>query len=314
VSTHNPVRVFWQALFWIGLLGSLTAHSELHAANSDIVISEIMYHPGHPVNSPENVLHEWIELYNRGAETINLSGWRVSNGVQFAFPNVTIGAGRYLVVAADVSAFKARYPSVTNVVGGWIGRLSNSGERIELVDALGEVVNSVRYADEGDWTVRELGPVENGHRGWQWSSAHDGGGRSLELLNPALPNEYGQNWAASLVNGGTPGAPRGVPVNDLAPMILDVAHRPIIPGPGDIVTVTARILDEQTTGLTVTLRWRIDSSTYTNATTYPQFNAASYLSAPMSDDGLRGDWRAGDGIFSGQIPAQAHGRIVEFYV
>ena len=50
----------------------------------------------------------------------------------------------------------------------------------------------------------------DGHRGWQWSDAHDGGGKSLELINAALPNEFGQNWAASLVDGGTPGRANSV--------------------------------------------------------------------------------------------------------
>jgi hypothetical protein len=279
-----------------------------------IVISEIMYHPAHSLTAPENLKQEWIELLNRGTQSVNLAGWRFSDGVAFVFPAVSIGAGKYLVVAADVSTFKAKYPGAINVVGGWTGWLSNSGEKIELVDDLGAVVDSIKYADQGDWAVRELGPLDNGHRGWQWSGVHDGGGKSLELISAAMPNEFGPNWAASLVDGGTPGGPGIVPVNDIAPMILDVGHWPIIPRPVDPVTVTARILDEQTTGLVVTLRYRLDSSTYANQNTYPQFNAASYLSVPMLDDGAHGDKRASDGVFGGQIPAQQNGKIVEFYV
>jgi len=321
VKSHLSVHVFSRTLLSIAVVASLGISLKADAAstNESIVISEIMYHPAHSATTPENLKQEWIELFNRGAQTVNLTGWRFSDGVGFVFPTVSIGAGKYLVVAADVSTFKAKYPSVTNVVGGWTGWLSNSGEKLELVDEAGDVVNSVKYADEGDWAVRELGPAESGndgtrHRGWQWSDAHDGGGKSLELQNPALPNEFGQNWAASLVDGGTPGGPGVVPVTDIAPMILDVSQWPMIPGPSDAVTVTARIIDEQTTGITVTLRYRLDSSTYTNANTYPQFNAASYLAVPMLDDGLHGDKKAGDGVFGGQIPAQANGKIVEFYV
>jgi hypothetical protein len=297
VKKHVPTGVLGRTFALLSLLLSLALVGDVHAAGS-IVISEIMYHPGHAVNTPENLQQEWIELFNPGTQTVSLTGWRFSDGVEFVFPSVSIGAGKYLVVAADVSTFRAKYPSVTNVVGGWTGWLSNSGEKIELVDAAGEVVDSVKYADEGDWSVRELGPAESGndgvrHRGWQWSDAHDGGGKSLELQNPALPNEFGQNWAASLVDGGTPGGPNIIPVSDSAPLIVDVGQWPMIPRPTEAVTVTARVIDERTTGIIMTLRYRLDSSTYTNANTYPTFNAASYLSVTMLDDGLHGMGKRG---------------------
>ena len=274
---------------------------------SSIIISEIMYHPYHNVLTyePENLGQEYIELFNRGTESVNLSGWRFSNGVDFNFPDVTIPAGQYLVVAADVNVFKAKYPGVNNVVGGWTGHLRNKGEKIELADENGMIIDRVEYADEGDWAVRELGPVDNYHRGWVWSDAHDGDGRSLELINPAMPNEYGQNWAASTVNGGTPGAINSVNATNIAPLILDVEHSPTIPGPNNPVTVTARIIDELLTGITATLYYSDDNSVYTNENIYPNFNQNDYNSTPMLDDGAHGDGVANDGIYGAQIPARA---------
>src|SRR5258705_437905 len=40
-------------------------------------------------------------------------------------------------------------------VGGWTGRLSNSGEEVRVVDQNGGTVDSVTYADSGDWAARE---------------------------------------------------------------------------------------------------------------------------------------------------------------
>ena len=213
-----------------------------------------------------------------------------------------------------MDVFKAKHPGVTNVVGGWTGWLRNSGEKLELVDSAGAVVNTVRYAHQGDWGVRELGPASSGQRGWQWSGASDGDGKSLELINTSLPNEFGQNWAAGIAKGGTPGKANSVAAGDIAPMILEACHGPMIPRSADPVTVTARILDEQTTGLVVTLRYRLDSSTYVNQNTYPTFIAGSYLSVPMFDDGAHGDGKANDGVFGGVIAAQPSGKIVEFYI
>ena len=284
-----------------------------------VIINEIMYHPYHLTTGPiepENLGEEYIELFNNGIYEFILDGWRFSDGVNFSFPNdVTIGVGQYLVVAADVNTFKAKYPTVTNVIGGWNGHLSNSGEDIELVDDMGVVVDSVSYADQGDWGTRILGPVEyGGHRGWIWESEHDGEGMSLELVNPGLTNEHGQNWAASLVNGGTPGTINSVAINDTAPLILDVKHRPRIPGPNDLVVIRAEIIDELDTGITVTLHYRVDTSVYEGVDVYPDYDPNEYNELPMFDDGTHGDNEAGDGDYAAQIPAQPHGTIVEFFI
>jgi hypothetical protein len=279
-----------------------------------VLINEIMYHPFHPTPGAEDIGAEYIELFNFGAGPASLSGWRFSNGVDFAFPDVTFGAGEYLVVAADVNTFTAKYPGVPNVIGGWDGRLSNRGEAIELVDGAGVRIDRVRYADEGDWAVRELGPVDRNHRGWIWSDEHDGGGKSLELINPALPNEYGQNWAASDSDEGTPGVSNSVAAEDIAPLILDVTHFPIIPWSNDAVTVTAQILDEPPTALTVTLHYRVDASVYERADIFPHHEPNDYTDVTMFDDGSNGDGEAGDGVYGAVLPAQQDGTIVEFYL
>ena len=228
---------------------------------ADVVLSEIMYHPyatGLPNAQTEDLGEEYVELYNRGDASANLTGWRLADGVDFTFPAVTLGAGEYLVVAADVAAFSAKYPGVTNAVGGWLGRLSNSGEDIELEDALGVRIDRVAYADEGDWAQRIEGPLDRGHTGWTWSDEHDGAGKSLELINPMLTNNIGNNWSASLVDHGTPGATNSVASADVAPLIRDVSHFPIIPRSSDPVTIGAEIVDELTAGLSVFVQHRTD--------------------------------------------------------
>jgi hypothetical protein len=279
-----------------------------------VQISEIMYHPPHPASEAEDTRLEWVELFNGTAEPVNVGGWKLADAVDYVLPVVVLEAGGRLVVAADVNAFSARYPGVTNVVGGWTGWLSNSGERLALLDNLGVEIDAVTYADEGDWAVRELGPVDSGHRGWEWSDEADGGGKSLEVVAAAVPNEFGQNWAASLVDGGTPGSTNSVAIEDIAPMILEVRHRPLLPGPSDPVLVTARIIDEPGGSATVRLRYRVDRSAYTGMNDYPQANAGAFTVVAMSDEGRYGDGAAGDGVYGAQIPPHADGAIVEFSV
>ncbi|MHB9047020.1 MAG: lamin tail domain-containing protein [Pirellulales bacterium] len=276
----------------------------------EVLINELMYHPGFGAVGQtgyvtEDIRQEYVELLNQGTDAVNLAGWRLTRGVEFTFPDVTIGAGQYLVVAADVAAFSAKYPDVTNVVGGWQGRLSNSGQDLELEDAAGTRIDLVSYASEGDWAQRRQGPVASGHptwfRGWDWVSQADAGRKSLELVNTALDNNAGQNWAASLVDEGTPGRPNSVATADIAPMILDIAHLPAVPKSTDPVTVTARIVDELAGSETVSLAHRLDG-------------AVGFTIEAMYDDGLHGDGQAGDGVFGAILAPEANNTIVEFYV
>jgi len=303
---------------WITFeIGGATPGYENRRKPLGVVISEIMYHPGHEDETPENIGQEYIELYNNGGDPVNLGRWRFSDGVDFTIPDgVMLGAGEYLVVASDVNEFAAKYRGVTNVVGGWTGRLSNSGEQIEMVDHAGVLVDRLEYSDQGEWAVRYLGPVDYGHRGWDWSEAHDGEGKSLELINPAMPNEYGQSWAATQSAQGTPGGLNTVNDDDVAPLIVAIEHFPIIPDDGDPVTVTAQIIDESSSGVSVTLHYRIDTSTYQNGDEgiYPHHDPNDYNDVPMFDDGTHGDAAAGDGLYGGAIPPQPNGSVVEFYV
>jgi len=265
-------------------------------ASERVVITEIMYHP-----ASEDPAEEFIELYNAGSQAVSLAGWRLDKGVSFRFPDVALPVGGYLVVAADLETFSRVHPGVTNAVGNWEGMLSNSGETIELVDDQGRTVQSLFYADEGDWARRELGEPDHGHRGWVWVSPADGGGASIECVNPFLPNANGQNWAPSAVDNGTPGRANSVARADIAPLILDVANYPIVPRSTDRIAVTARIVDEVSGGLDVALFYRRDGET-------------SFAQEPMADDGAHEDGAPGDGVFGALIAPQPDGTVVEFYV
>ena len=266
-----------------------------------VVISEIMYHP-----PSTNLLEQWFELLNPGPTNVNLSGWQITKGISFTFAaNTTLAPGAFLVVAANGPAFVSRNPGVANYVAGWAGTLGHS---LEISDAAGNVIDSVSFASEGDWAPRILGAggvpgaLDNFNGlGWEWFTPHDGLGASLELLNPALPNNFAHNWAANRNTSSTPGRANSVATNNAAPFIADVTHLPLIPQPADPVTITARIADEHSNGLTVTLRWRLDG-------------AAGFNASPMFDDGAHGDGLANDGVFGAILPAQANATIVEFFL
>ncbi|HXI53382.1 MAG TPA: lamin tail domain-containing protein, partial [Candidatus Saccharimonadales bacterium] len=123
---------------------------------------------------------EWVELYNRGAQTADLTGWRLDEGIDYRFdPGTLIPPDGYLVVAKDPPALAEKFPGIT-IVGPYTNSLSHSGEKILLRDAADNPAYAVRYSDDG-----------------RWPEAPDGGGSSLELRDPRADPSAGEAWAAS---------------------------------------------------------------------------------------------------------------------
>jgi hypothetical protein len=271
----------------------LTAVAPFLEAQS-LVITEIMYHP-----PSTNLLEQWFEIQNISTNAVVMSDWRTHGDVDFVFPSgTTLGPGGYLVVAADASTFRNQHPIVTNFVAGWSGQLKH---HLGLKDTAGNTVTTTDFYGQGDWAVSVMGAVQYNHQGWEWYAEHDGLGKSLELVNASLPITYPQNWSSSTAVGGTPGSVNSVTATNTAPFISEVAHRPIVPQASDPVTISARIVDEHTNGLAVTLHWRVDGT-------------ANFSSAVMIDDGAHDDGTTEDGIFGAVLPAQPRGTVVEFYL
>jgi len=271
-----------------------------------VLFSEMMYNPSVEGELPEDPNLEFIELYNAGNATADLSGWALTKGVYYVFPEQTqLLPGEYLVVASKPEAI-LQYYGLSDVYGPWEGALSNHGETLELVDVTGSVVNRLTFADQGDWAHRTLGPSDFNHRGWLWQADHDGYGRSLELINPALPNTYGQNWSSSLFEDGTPGQVNSVAEVRLVPLIKDVKQSPCLPTSVDDVRVTATVEFGETPGTEVTLYYRADQSQYRGEGLYPQHDPNTYTTLRMRD--------AGNHTYQASIPAHASGSIIEFFV
>ena len=148
-----------------------------------LAISEIMYNP------PGGAAHEFIELHNYGALPIELDRYSLS-GIEFVFPlGTTLPAGARLVLASNdnPTSFAAQYPGVT-VAGHFGGALDNSGERLAVLDPQGRIIFAVTYSDA-----------------YPWPKTPDGGGSSLEIVNPAGDPDDAFNWKASNTPKGTAG-------------------------------------------------------------------------------------------------------------
>jgi hypothetical protein len=152
-------------------------------------ITEIMYHPL-DTGDPDDPNREFIELKNVGPEALNLNLVRFTDGIDFTFPSMELAPGQYVLVVKDLEAFSAQYGTDALVAGEYSGSLNNGGERIELDDAAGQMIQEFSYKDG-------------------WYDTTDGDGFSLTIEDPVSsdPNQWSDKdgWRPSVYVGGSPG-------------------------------------------------------------------------------------------------------------
>jgi autotransporter-associated beta strand protein len=175
------------------------------------------------------------------------------------------GTNVLAIQAMDAGKSDARMLVSPELVANcWNGKLGGGGDTVELDNSLGQAVNSISYTNDGDWALRRRDGGYPGQstwwKGWEYTTGADAGGKSLELIDPHLPNQYGENWLASLPDGGTPGAANSVLAANTAPLIENVTHFPVVPSSIQTVTITAQLIDEKLSGLTATLYHHVDAS------------------------------------------------------
>ncbi len=158
---------------------------------------------------------------NAGLQTLDLSGLRFDEGINFEFANSSVqflAPGERMVLAHHASAFAFRHPGV--MVAGYFtdSSLSSGGESLAIVDAVGSPVLGFEYDDEGDWPGRA-----------------DGNGSSAELIDPAAalaaPSltdhlNDGDHWRSSAEFMGSPGVAGAAPQS---PILINE----ILSNPGD---------------------------------------------------------------------------------
>jgi hypothetical protein len=158
-------------------------------------ITEIMYHPAPlPGNTNDAQQFEYIELKNISTTiTLDLTGVKFTEGISFdfTFGAVTnLAAGQTVLLVRDLDAFSMRYSVPPgSIAGQYSGNLDNEGERLRLVDAVGEKILEFAYDS-------------------QWHPVTDGLGFSLVIADERAPwNTWGSkaSWRASGQLEGSPG-------------------------------------------------------------------------------------------------------------
>lgn len=175
--------------------------------NKDIIITEIFADPSPQIGLPDA---EFIELYNRSNNAVDLAGWKFSDGSSIAvFPTKIVLPGEYWIVCANTNT------SLFTPFGKTVGvsnfpTLNNSSDILTLRTSTNQTIDSVSYA-----------------LSWYKDLDKQEGGWTLELID--VNNTCGEdnNWVASEdAKGGTPGKVNSVNANKpdlIGPRLISIA-------------------------------------------------------------------------------------------
>lgn len=158
------------ALAAIAFAGTVLSLQPARAdAPLDVVINEVAW-----MGTLASSYDEWIELHNPTAEPIDLAGWTLSDGgdISIALSGVIAAGGYFLLERTDDTTI-ADIPADRI----YVGTLSNSGERLVLRNAGGQIVDTA-----------------DGSGGWPAGNAT--ARASMERIDPTAPDTPA-NWATN---------------------------------------------------------------------------------------------------------------------
>jgi len=170
----------------------------------DVRITEIFADPIPQIGLPDE---EYIEIFNRSANPVDLKGWKLSDGSSTStFPTQIILPNEYWIVTATSSVSKFLGYGKTIGLSNF-PTLNNDGDVLTLSKDV--TIDSIRYQSF-----------------WYRDEDKQSGGWSLELIDPENTCGEANNWASSDdVKGGTPGKQNSIFANkpDLTgPRLLSV--------------------------------------------------------------------------------------------
>ena len=210
---------------WGGLVKREFTVDGVGIAALPVVISEINYNPKGPtagelllITESIGVItgadFEYIELTGilDGEGAIDLNGLRLedSTGLIFEFKSgQSMFDGGRIVLVRNQEAFVARYgQGAAIIMGEYLGKLSNSGEQLRLVDKNGRVIHDFMFDDSGAWPGGADGLGDSLHRLVGEGLGNDGGDWVGAPPSPGAIHVAGDYTGDGFVGGGDVAAVR----------------------------------------------------------------------------------------------------------
>ncbi len=167
-------------LLLVIMASSFFISKAVNAANSDIVINEIGAYP--------TSTHEWIEIYNKGNDAVDITGWKfwenaTNHGLTATGTNDSIVApGEYVTIAQNAAVFMTDHPNFPGSIfaSSW-STLNEAGEEIGLKDAAGNFIEQFTYLPAPDHSLERKNPHVRDYATTNWQEHVNG--NTLGLVN-----------------------------------------------------------------------------------------------------------------------------------
>lgn len=180
------------AALWSRLETPTPAAANTPRRQAEVALNEIMYHP-----ISDDSDDEYIELYNPCTNAVDLTGWKLGGGVSYTFAE-TIAAKGVLVVPHSRSKLALLYPDreAAMTLGGYSGSLANSGDTVTLSKPVTVMSTDDPFSPVLEQKQAVIESVTY-RTGGEWGNLPDGGGSSLERIDPRAEPRLARNWASS---------------------------------------------------------------------------------------------------------------------
>ncbi len=178
------------------VFGSFFIAQKLWAANTDIMINEIGAYP--------TSTHEWIEVWNKGDGTVDLSSWKFwENNTNHSLKAVSttdsiISPGEFGVICQDGDLFLRDYPNfIGSVLDSSWSILNESGEEIGLKDEAGNFVEKFTYVSSSKFSLERKDPFVSDYSAANWQEHISGNTVGAQNSNFVVVNQNSSSTAST---------------------------------------------------------------------------------------------------------------------
>jgi DNA/RNA endonuclease YhcR with UshA esterase domain len=153
------------SLFLLAINIIFLSVGQASASGSDIIINEL--------GAFEASDYEWIEIYNKGGEPEDLTGWKFyeneTNHSLNAFQgDLIIEPNEYAIIAGKADKFISKYNFSGTVIDSSWSNLNESGEPIALKDAGGNFIESFTYLSAPNYSLERANPNLTDYTSANW--------------------------------------------------------------------------------------------------------------------------------------------------